>query len=627
MGTAFFWRGFQGGILSFFRRLALAGNYFPPPPGHFVRPAGGICDTIRRMELNQPERRAKELLQGKFPQAVFYGPPGTGKTRAALRVAADLLGKTEPQALRGDPRFALVQFHPACNYEDFVRGVQVKTENGQVVYETVDRVFVKMARRAAAGRPEPYVLVIDEINRANVSAVLGELIYALEYRETEVQTPYAIDDKTGLVIPQNLLVVGTMNTADRTIGQIDYAVRRRFAFVHCPPDRAVVQNLGVVRATEFFDMVDGVFAHLSPDHDAEDVRIGHSYFLAESGPELARKVIFQVVPILREYLKDGVLLKEAEAEISEIEEVARNSGKSDGADEGARSDGLRGWYWVHESGDGAPPASLRQMALSLVRDYARRFNCHNLEELRRAFPDNCAVCHAIALDSDDKRARVVKGKKSKYFVREDQRIVFPDGKAAVVCGEWGRTGVAEEYLVRFATKAKERGYQIYNNSRLDYHHFNVGDHADAGRRHWRDCVKYRFMSAGQDRRAVRAVRKLRRGTPIFAYRNGVGYVGFGVVTEAAQPVGKFQVDGKPLLECELGEGSVLFVNAKDESICEWVARIDWRKALSDEDAVSARPRPIPGHAVCRIKDEAMIEGLEEGFGFFAAGDASDASDD
>ena len=76
-----------------------------------------------------------------------------------------------------------------------------------------------------------------------------------------------------------------------------------------------------------------------------------------------------------------------------------------------------------------------------------------------------------------------------------------------------------------------------------------------GRRHWRDCVKCRFMSAGRDRRAVRAVRKLRRGTPIFAYRNGVGHVGFGVATDAARPVGKFQVDGKPLLECELGKGS------------------------------------------------------------------------
>ena len=189
-----------------------------------------------------------------------------------------------------------------------------------------------MAERAAQKPQEKHVLVIDEINRANVSAVLGELIYGLEYRGKEVQTPYKVDGKTGLVIPENLQIIGTMNTADRTIGQIDYAVRRRFAFVHCPPDKSVVESEGGVRASEFFKMVDNVFAHLSADYDKEDVCIGHSYFLAD-GVELANKIIYQVVPILREYLKDGVLKKEAAGEIDAIEEEARKLGKSDGVGE------------------------------------------------------------------------------------------------------------------------------------------------------------------------------------------------------------------------------------------------------------------------------------------------------
>ena len=191
------------------------------------------------MELNQSEREAMNLLEGGFPQVIFYGPPGTGKTRAALNVAASILGRADAKALPAgdDSPFAFVQFHPSYNYEDFVRGIRVETDGGQVVYKTENRIFGEMAKRAAKQPNEKHVLVIDEINRANVSAVLGELIYGLEYRGKEVQTPYEVDGKTGLLIPENLQIIGTMNTADRTIGQIDYAVRRRFAFVHCPPRR------------------------------------------------------------------------------------------------------------------------------------------------------------------------------------------------------------------------------------------------------------------------------------------------------------------------------------------------------------------------------------------------------
>ena len=227
-------------------------------------------------------------LLDQFGQVILYGPPGTGKTRAALNVAAALLGKKNAEALPVGEHspFAFVQFHPSYNYEDFVRGIRMETDdNGQVAYKTENRVFGKMAERALANKGEPHVLVIDEINRANVSAVLGELIYGLEYRGKKVQTPYEVDGGYGLTVPSNLKVIGTMNTADRTIGQIDYAVRRRFAFVQCLPEPSVVAD---ARAKEFFEMVDGVFVHLSADHDKEDVCIGHSYFLA-SGIDRTRQ--------------------------------------------------------------------------------------------------------------------------------------------------------------------------------------------------------------------------------------------------------------------------------------------------------------------------------------------------
>ena len=300
------------------------------------------------LRMNQDLKTETLALLKQFGQVILSGPPGTGKTRLALHVAASILGKTNVEALPigEDSPFAFVQFHPSYNYEDFVRGIRVETDaNNNVVYKTENRTFGEMAERAAKKPTEKHVLVIDEINRANVSAVLGELIYGLEYRGKEVQTPYKVNGKkkgneggkgedkgegnAGLVIPKNLQIIGTMNTADRTIGQIDYAVRRRFAFVHCPPDVSVVENIGGVCALDFFKLVDGVFAYLSADHDKEDVCIGHSYFLAD-GVELANKIIYQVVPILREYVKDGVLKKEAEENILTIERKAEQMEKNAG---------------------------------------------------------------------------------------------------------------------------------------------------------------------------------------------------------------------------------------------------------------------------------------------------------
>ena len=266
---------------------------------------------------NQTGENLKLLRQ--FYQIIFYGPPGTGKTYAAKGILAEMFGvqKDNLPDLQGK-QWDIVQFHPSYNYEDFVRGVQVKTENGQVAYETLNRTFGEMCERANNNSKNDYVLIIDEINRANVSAVLGELIYALEYRDEKIKTPYL----GNIVIPSNLYIIGTMNTADRTIGQIDYAVRRRFAFLHCPPNPDIIED---GRAKEFFAAVDNIFNnHISQDFDVADVRIGHSYFLPKDkngfvGDELANKILYQVVPILREYVKDGVLTNNAENAIKDIE--------------------------------------------------------------------------------------------------------------------------------------------------------------------------------------------------------------------------------------------------------------------------------------------------------------------
>ena len=154
-----------------------------------------------------------------------------------------------------------------------------------------------------------YVLVIDEINRANLSAVLGELIYALEYRGEAVQSMYAIEGENNLILPPNLYIIGTMNTADRSVGHIDYAIRRRFAFVNILP-KDLTNELGDQFKSELFDKVTNLFnSNLSPEFKKEEVQLGHSYFITKNTP-IGIRWEYEIKPILLEYVKDGILVGE-----------------------------------------------------------------------------------------------------------------------------------------------------------------------------------------------------------------------------------------------------------------------------------------------------------------------------
>ncbi len=177
---------------------------------------------------------------------------------------------------------------------------------------------------------KPFILIIDEINRANLPSVLGELIYALEYRGEKVEGMYSIDGDASIVIPENLYIIGTMNTADRSVGHIDYAIRRRFAFESLLPDETVINS---DNAKELFKDISKLFVntnkdgnkenseHLAPDFDYKDVQLGHSYFILKdknSEEELKMRLQYEILPILEEYIKDGLLLETAISQIKEI---------------------------------------------------------------------------------------------------------------------------------------------------------------------------------------------------------------------------------------------------------------------------------------------------------------------
>ncbi|OIR25178.1 AAA family ATPase [Bathymodiolus thermophilus thioautotrophic gill symbiont] len=199
-------------------------------------------------------------------------------------------------------QYKLIQFHPAYTYEDFVRGIVAETDdNGNISYEVKNKILVEMAENAISDSDSSFVLIIDEINRANLSSVLGELIYALEYRGEAVESMYEYKGNRDITLPKNLYIIGTMNTADRSVGHIDYAIRRRFAFVNVNTDEDVIPN----NAKPLFEKVKTLFSNLSDEFDEDDVMIGHSYFLRK---DLALALEYEIKPILQEYRKDGVLV-------------------------------------------------------------------------------------------------------------------------------------------------------------------------------------------------------------------------------------------------------------------------------------------------------------------------------
>ena len=318
-----------------------------PHPRGTLNPCNNLSNPTSQMIIKWHKQVLRELVMTEQidllthqKQIILYGPPGTGKTRQAKILAKAMVCDPSENDISFEEKcgnsWNIVQFHPAYNYEDFVRGVRVKTQSGSVAYVTENGIFGNMARVAKieldAAKLENraakhFVLIIDEINRANLASVLGELIYALEYRDQDVDTPYELENiGRALSVPSNLLIIGTMNTADRSIGHIDYAIRRRFAFVECPPEKSALENYYIGKsedlkneAIKLFESVSCLFknkdenekAILSSDFLASDVQLGHSYFMANDNKELERKLQYQVKPILNEYLRDGVLSESA----------------------------------------------------------------------------------------------------------------------------------------------------------------------------------------------------------------------------------------------------------------------------------------------------------------------------
>lgn len=268
------------------------------------QPAGGVelpaatQELADRLYFDLPWlQRVVTLLQHR-KQVVLYGPPGTGKTHVARELARHI---ADPGATR------LVQFHPSYTYEDFFEGFRPRLNGETAAFDLVHGPLRRLATAAERDKGRPHVLIIDEINRANLPKVFGELYFLLEYRDEAIDLQYSPGDRFKL--PGNVFIIGTMNTADRSIALVDAAMRRRFAFVELHPDHPPVRDV-LARWAEAQGKDDGRAALLDKLNRAigadHEFKIGPAYLMkpdADHGLDLVWE--HSILPLLEEHFYES----------------------------------------------------------------------------------------------------------------------------------------------------------------------------------------------------------------------------------------------------------------------------------------------------------------------------------
>jgi 5-methylcytosine-specific restriction protein B len=268
--------------------------------------------------------RIQAVLERKG-QVILYGPPGTGKTHWASRVALDLaalasvgkpfgeLSTIEAKSVIGEAGseglVRMCTFHPGYGYEDFLEGYKPLSVNGQLAFERRNGIFKRLCEDAEKRPEERFYLIIDEINRGDVPRIFGELITVLEKdkRGTSILLPLS-----GLPfsVSGNVFIIGTMNTADRSIALLDAALRRRFGFVQLLPDLSVLGSAaveGIPLGPWLADLNRRIREHVR--QDGRSLQIGHAYLLEAGKPiadfaRLARAIQDDIVPLIEEYCYD-----------------------------------------------------------------------------------------------------------------------------------------------------------------------------------------------------------------------------------------------------------------------------------------------------------------------------------
>ncbi|BBX24036.1 hypothetical protein MTER_34470 [Mycolicibacter terrae] len=296
--------GAQGEVLDLSQHLdtliALAERRRPPAGAAAMHLPDATAELARRLYVPQVWlQECVELLRDR-PQLIFYGPPGTGKTYIAQELARHLATESNVK---------IVQFHPAYSYEDFFEGYRPTGRGGeQVGFALKPGPLRSLVDRANENPEAVYVLIIDEINRGNLAKIFGELYFLLEYRDKSIDLLYSSDDTEPFMLPKNIVILGTMNTADRSIALVDAAMRRRFAFLPLHPSEEptneILRNWLADKGhpAQVADYLDELNARIE---DA-DFKIGPSYFMRPAvydadGRGLERVWRTAILPLLEEH--------------------------------------------------------------------------------------------------------------------------------------------------------------------------------------------------------------------------------------------------------------------------------------------------------------------------------------
>lgn len=258
---------------------------------------------ISGSEGHKEENDITDLLE-KRKYIVLQGAPGTGKTYTALNIA------------KGYDQTFFEQFHAETTFSDFVYGIEpnISKDMSQPQFQAKKGILYQAVEYAINNKNEKVLLIIDEINRANLSNVLGPVFYLFEYQTGERNVEISVGDMKLTQLPDNLYVIATMNTADRSLAVVDFALRRRFAWYTLRPHE-ITPGDGKKFMKETYNKFVDIFFQYATD-DELNLQPGQSYFIVgtnESAKEMKERMIYELLPLMKEYLTEGYLLKAKDA--------------------------------------------------------------------------------------------------------------------------------------------------------------------------------------------------------------------------------------------------------------------------------------------------------------------------